>query len=83
MTCHDLQHLTGKGVRIAVLDSGIDTTHPALQGLHLTDDVSFERDGPFLKAVETSGDVIGHGTAITWIIRRLKSPRKKYLTCNE
>lgn len=71
MTSQDLQHLTGKGVRIAVLDSGIDTTHPALQGLRLTDDVSFERDGPFLKAVEASGDAIGHGTAIAWIIRSL------------
>ena len=71
MTRDDLQNLTGKGVRIAVLDSGIDTTHPALDGLKLADDIAFERDGPFLKAVDTSGDVIGHGTAIAWIIRSL------------
>jgi subtilisin family serine protease len=71
MTRADLQNLTGKGVRIAVLDSGIDTTHPALDGLRLADDIAFERDGPFLKAVDTSGDVIGHGTAIAWIIRSM------------
>jgi subtilisin family serine protease len=71
MTRADLHHLTGKGVRIAVLDSGIDTTHPALDGLKLADDIAFERDGPFLKAVDTSGDVIGHGTAIAWIIRSM------------
>jgi len=71
ITLADLQHCTGKGVRIAVLDSGIDSSHPALGGLQLADDMAFERDGPFLKAVQTSGDVMGHGTAIAWILRSL------------
>lgn len=71
MTQADLQQSTGKGVRIAILDSGIDVTHPALEGLSLTDDVAFEREGQFLKTTAGSGDVIGHGTAIAWIIRSL------------
>ncbi len=71
MTAADFQHSTGKGVRIAILDSGVDLTHPALDGLRLRDDVAFERDGQFLKITEGGGDVIGHGTAIAWIIRSL------------
>lgn len=71
MTLEDLQSSTGQGVRIAILDSGIDVTHPALEGLPLADDIAFERDGSFLKVTPGSGDVIGHGTAIAWIIHSL------------
>lgn len=62
---------TGKGVRIAVLDSGIETAHEAMQGMRLADDVAFEREGPFLKQVEASGDAMGHGTGVAWIIRSI------------
>lgn len=61
----------GSAVRVAVLDSGIETTHPDLAGLKLADDVAFERDGSFLRVVETSGDAMGHGTAIASIIRSI------------
>ncbi len=72
MTLEELQTGTGKGVRIAVLDSGVDAGHPALAGLRLRDDVTFEREGSFLKVTEDQGgDVMGHGTAIAWIIRSL------------
>lgn len=49
----DRDTLTGAGVRIAVLDTGIDASHPAFAGitLHQKD---FSRDG--------DGDVNGHGT---------------------
>lgn len=71
MTLSDLQHATGKGVRIAILDSGVEVTHPALAGLALRDDVTFAREGSFLKVTEGGGDAMGHGTAIAWIIRSL------------
>ena len=61
----------GAGVRVAVLDSGIDTTHEALRGVNLTDDVAFERDGTFVRMVEGTGDAMGHGTAVAWIIRSI------------
>ncbi|MGV3664370.1 MAG: S8 family serine peptidase [Prosthecobacter sp.] len=61
----------GSGVRVAVLDSGIETTHPELAGLTLRDDVAFERDGSFLRVIESSGDAMGHGTAIASIIRTI------------
>ncbi|NNJ86465.1 MAG: alkaline serine protease, partial [Akkermansiaceae bacterium] len=37
---HDaIAHGTGKGVRIAILDSGIESNHPALANMQLRDDV--------------------------------------------
>lgn len=66
-----LQNGGGAGVKIAILDSGVNTEHPALEGLRLTDDVRFEPDGPFLKVQPGAGDAIGHGTAIAWLIRSL------------
>ncbi|HCN27359.1 MAG TPA: alkaline serine protease [Verrucomicrobiales bacterium] len=62
---------SGAGVRVAILDSGVDTAHPALEGLSLADDVMFEAGGNFLESKAGNGDAIGHGTAIAWIIRRL------------
>ena len=61
----------GKGVRIAILDSGVNAEHPALEGLQLSDDVMFTQDGPFLKVQPGEGDAIGHGTAIAWLIRNI------------
>ncbi len=61
----------GRGVRIAVLDSGIETSHPALEGLELVDDIAVVEDGMKLKIVPGEGrDLFGHGTAVAGIIRR-------------
>jgi subtilisin family serine protease len=63
---------TGRGVRIAVLDSGIETNHPALAGIHLRDDIAIVRDGVQLCAVPGDGkDVYGHGTAVAGILRQI------------
>jgi len=60
----------GKGVRVAVLESGIEARHPALAGLELADDVAIVADGMKLKHVPGDGrDLFGHGTAIASIIR--------------
>ena len=60
----------GKGVKIAVLDSGIEANHPALNGLELLDDIAVIEDGYKLKHIHGEGrDLFGHGTAIANIIR--------------
>lgn len=62
----------GGGVRIAIIDSGVETSHPALAGLQLADDLAFvARDGCAV-AVDGAGvDEFGHGTAIVSVIRRI------------
>jgi subtilisin family serine protease len=63
---------TGKGVKVAVIDSGVETSHPKLKGLQLVDDIAVECDGAKLRIVDGKGeDVFGHGTAVSWVIRQL------------
>lgn len=62
---------SGEGVRIAILDSGVETSHPDLAGMELSDDVVISSRGGKIETVEGSGeDVFGHGTAVAAIIRR-------------
>jgi subtilisin family serine protease len=63
---------TGKGVRVAVLDSGIEISHPGLGGLKLVDDLAFTSDGNTVHLEPGAGqDVNGHGTGIAGIIHAL------------
>jgi subtilisin family serine protease len=67
-----LRNGTGRGVKIAVLDSGIEPNHPLLNGFTLADDLAVIDDGLRLATVSGEGrDVFGHGTAIASIIRRV------------
>jgi subtilisin family serine protease len=62
----------GKGVRIAVLDSGVEVSHAELRGMRLADDVAIVEDGMKLKAVPGEGcDLFGHGTAVAGIIHAM------------
>jgi subtilisin family serine protease len=62
---------TGKGVRIAILDSGVENSHPDLTGLTLKDDVVIQSRGGQIEAIDGQGeDVFGHGTAVAGIIHR-------------
>ena len=73
----DLRMGSGQGVKIAVLDSGIECSHPALGGLELTDDVVVTNQGLQFECVPGGGhDVFGHGTAVAGIIRRLAPEAK-------
>jgi len=60
---------TGDGVRVCIIDSGIDGTHPAVGGVQRA--VSFELgdDGEPRMADDEEGDLYGHGTACAGIIR--------------
>jgi subtilisin len=63
---------TGAGVKVAVVDSGIDNDHPAVAG-HVKGYMSFweDRDGQIHSSDEPHQDAFGHGTACADIIRRL------------
>src|SRR5438034_2085688 len=67
-----LTYGTGKGVRIAVLDSGIEVDHPELVGLELIDDLHVVDSGIQIEVKSGDGtDIFGHGTAVAGVIRRL------------
>ena len=53
---------TGKGIRVAVIDSGVDATHPQLRG-QVLNGADFLRDDPNGKQ-----DCVGHGTAVASLI---------------
>ena len=59
---------TGKGVRVAVVDSGIDTEHPDLKGKVKESVEIVTVDSRLEFRPSTSGDQAGHGTACAGII---------------
>ncbi|MFT5470905.1 MAG: subtilisin family serine protease [Verrucomicrobiales bacterium] len=67
-----LREGNGEGVKIAVLDTGVDRNHEVFERLEWAGDLAVSSIGT---AVESSGDdVYGHGTAIAGVIHQL-APR--------
>ena len=63
-----LDEYSGKGIRIAVIDSGVHATHPHVGGV--AGGVGIREDGTL---VDEYVDRLGHGTAVTAAIRE-KAP---------
>ncbi|MGN9844150.1 S8 family peptidase [Nonomuraea sp. H19] len=66
----ELAGLTGRGVRVCVLDSGIEPDHPQVGPIQGSYVVLAEDDGMVVRETE-AGDVCGHGTACAGIIRKI------------
>jgi subtilisin len=65
---------TGRGVRVAVIDSGIEADHPALGGCVDADagiSVAVGADGQVVRTEGAHGDSFGHATACAGIIHSL------------
>ncbi|GJF32092.1 hypothetical protein KNE206_47920 [Kitasatospora sp. NE20-6] len=60
---------TGRGVRVCVVDSGVERDHPLIGPLGGSWVVVKDGDGIEVRATDT-GDTCGHGTACAGIIRR-------------
>jgi subtilisin family serine protease len=60
-TLHD-RGLDGSGIRIAIIDTGLDPSHPSLKGMHLVawKDVTDGKPDPY--------DPEGHGTYVTGLV---------------
>jgi subtilisin len=64
---------TGKGVRVAIIDSGVDRDHPRVGGISGAVVIEADEEAPDgFRAVEGDHeDLVGHGTACAGIIRML------------
>jgi subtilisin len=76
----------GTGVRVALLDTGVDVNHPDLQGVVLRSiEIASPNGVPVLRDVVTAGrpanelDPIGHGTACAGIIHEM-APEAKLIS---
>jgi subtilisin family serine protease len=62
---------TGKGVRVCILDSGVDAAHPGVGELESAVAISVADDDEVVAEEDTLADVSGHGTACAGIVRQL------------
>jgi subtilisin family serine protease len=62
---------TGAGVRVCLIDSGVDDRHPALAGSVPAYRLDDGEHGGYDVVPDDAGDVAGHGTACAGIIRSL------------
>jgi subtilisin len=60
---------TGQGVRVCILDSGVDTTHPLVGEVQRSVAVSIGAEDEVIVEDDTEGDLCGHGTACAGIVR--------------
>jgi subtilisin len=62
---------TGQGVRVCILDSGVEAGHPLVGELERAVAVRRGDDGETIVEEDTEGDLCGHGTACAGIVRSL------------
>jgi subtilisin len=62
---------TGAGVRVCILDSGIEHGHPLVGEVQQSWGVSIDAEGEPHVQEDTVGDGVGHGTACAGIVRSL------------
>ncbi|MGB2952553.1 MAG: S8 family serine peptidase [Gaiellaceae bacterium] len=62
---------TGKGVRVCILDSGVEAGHPMVGDVEGAVAVSLDEDDEPIVEEDGEGDLCGHGTACAGIVRSL------------
>jgi len=66
-----LEGATGKGVRVCILDSGVEPDHPRVGQINGAVAISIGEDGEPVATTDEEGDLCGHGTACAGIIRAI------------
>jgi subtilisin family serine protease len=69
---------TGRGVRVAVVDSGIEADHPALGGMVRGHVAVIEQQGEISYDDSPHDDAFGHGTACAGIIHKIAPEAELY-----
>ena len=62
---------TGAGVRVCILDSGVQADHPLVGSLEGAVALRKTEEGEIVVEEDTEGDLCGHGTACAGIVRSL------------
>jgi subtilisin family serine protease len=62
---------TGKGVKVCILDSGIEAGHPLVGEIAGATAMTIDEDGNGVATEDTEGDLCGHGTACAGVVRSL------------
>ena len=62
---------TGAGIRVCILDSGVQPDHPLVGALEGAVALRKTEDGEIVVEDDTEGDLCGHGTACAGIVRSL------------
>jgi subtilisin family serine protease len=62
---------SGRGVRVAILDSGIDASHPSVGSVTEAVAITIDDDGNVTEVEGPHDDLYGHGTACAAIVREL------------
>jgi len=62
---------TGAGVRVCIIDSGVDATHPSVGAIQGAVAVHEEDDDTLRVVADEQGDLYGHGTACAGVVRKL------------
>ena len=69
---------TGKGVKVCILDSGVEFGHPLVGPLAGAVSISLDEDGDPVATEDTEGDLCGHGTACAGVIRSIAPEAEIY-----
>ena len=62
---------TGKGVRVCILDSGVERDHPLVGAVQSATAITVDEDGAPIAEEDVEGDLCGHGTACAGVVRSL------------
>src|SRR5919202_2901263 len=73
-----LDGATGRGVRVCVLDSGVERGHPAVGALAGAVAIALDADGATIAEEDAEGDLCGHGTACAGVIRSIAPEAELY-----
>jgi subtilisin len=69
---------TGTGVKVCILDSGVERDHPLVGEVNGAVAISLGEEGETIAVEDTEGDLCGHGTACAGVVRSLAPDAEIY-----